>query len=75
MSAADKYGRAIESLSSDSLQQARAVGQSLAESGVVQQTSLGSGAPAPTPAAKYGAPVASNTIGRSLSQDSPARSL
>jgi hypothetical protein len=75
MTPADKYGRAIESLSADQLQQAQAAGQTLAESGVVQQSSLGSGTPAPTPAAKYGSPAESNALGRSLAQDSPTRSL
>jgi hypothetical protein len=75
MTPADKYGRAIESLSADQLQQAQAAGQTLAESGVVQQSSLGSGTPAPTPAAKYGVPAESPGLSRSLAQDSPTRSL
>jgi hypothetical protein len=74
MTAADKYGRAIEALSADQLQQVQAAGQNLAENGVVQQSSLGSGTPAPTPAAKYGS-AAENALGRSLAQDSPTRSL
>ena len=69
MSAAEKYGRPIESLSSEALGQARAAGQALAEKGVTYQGSLGSGAPAPTPAVKYGAPVASNQMNRSLSRE------
>jgi hypothetical protein len=75
MTPADKYGRAIESLSADQLQQVQAAGQTLAESGVTQQSSLGSGTPAPTPAVKYGSPAESNALGRSLAQDSPTRSL
>jgi len=75
MSAAQKYGHPVESLSPESLQQMRSAGQSLADRGVTQPTSLGSGAPAHTPAMKYGSPVATNAMGRSLSQDAPGRSL
>ena len=48
MSAAEKYGRPIGSLSAETLQQVRSEGQALADRGVVHQASLGSGAPAPT---------------------------
>jgi hypothetical protein len=54
MSAAEKYGRSVEALSPETLQQVRTEGQSLADKGVVQQSSLGTGSPAPTPAMKYG---------------------
>ena len=54
MSAAEKYGRSVESLPQETLEQARSAGQSLADKGVVQQSTLGTGAPAPTPAMKYG---------------------
>jgi len=54
MSAAEKYARPVEALSAETLQQVRAQGQALADKGVVQQPSLGTGAPAPTPAIKYG---------------------
>ena len=75
MTAADKYGRAIESLSADQLQQVQSAGQALAANGVVEQSSLGSGTPAPTPAAKYGSPAETQALGRSLAQESPSRSL
>ena len=54
MSAADKYARPAESISAESLGQAKAAGQALADKGVTHQPSLGTGAPAPTPAMKYG---------------------
>lgn len=53
MSAAQKYGKPMEALSAETLAQARESGQALANKGVVQQASLGTGAPAPTPAMKY----------------------
>jgi hypothetical protein len=53
MSAAEKYGKSVESLSPETLQQVRSPGQTLADKGTVHQSSLGSGAPAPTPAMKY----------------------
>jgi hypothetical protein len=71
MSAAEKYGRSVESLSPELLQQARAAGQSLADKGVVHQTSLGSGAPAPTPAMKYGG--SSETLQRQIKPPSQSR--
>ena len=54
MSAAEKYARPAESIAPESLSQARAAGQALADKGVTHQPSLGTGAPAPTPAMKYG---------------------
>lgn len=39
---------------SEALSQAKEAGQALADKGVTHQESLGSGAPAPTPAMKYG---------------------
>ena len=54
MSAAEKYAKPAESISAESLAQAKAAGQALADKGVTHQASLGSGAPAPTPAMKYG---------------------
>jgi hypothetical protein len=53
MSAAEKYAKP-ESLSPETLGQVQAQGQALADKGVVQQSTLGSGAPEPTPAIKYG---------------------
>jgi hypothetical protein len=38
----------------ESLGQAKEAGQKLADNGVKQESSLGTGAPAPTPALKYG---------------------
>ena len=69
MSAAEKYGRSVESLSAESLSQARSAGQTLADKGTVQQSTLGSGAPAHTPAMKYGAPANSEVMGRSLAHE------
>jgi hypothetical protein len=69
MSAAEKYGRSISSLSAESLSQARAAGQSLADSGVALQSSLGNMTPAHTPAMKYGAPVSTHAMSRSLSHE------
>ncbi len=54
MSAAEKYGRPQESMPAEALSQAKQAGQSLANNGVKQEASLGTGAPAPTPALKYG---------------------
>jgi len=54
MSAAEKYARPPEGISDESLGQAKQAGQSLADKGVTHQESLGSGAPASTPAMKYG---------------------
>jgi hypothetical protein len=62
MSAAEKYGRPVESISAESLAQARAAGQVLADKGVTHDA----GAPQ-TPAVKYGAP-ANNHLERTLSQ-------
>lgn len=69
MSVAEKYGKPlpVESLSKETLQQVRAVGQQLAESGV-RQESLGSGAPVATPAMKYGGSA------RPLQRELPQRS-
>jgi hypothetical protein len=64
MSAAEKYGRPVESISAESLAQARAAGQVLADKGVTQATSQSAGAPAPTPAMKYGG--ASDSLQREL---------
>jgi hypothetical protein len=71
MSAAEKYGKSVESLSPEILQQTRSAGQSLADKGVVHQSSLGSGAPAPTPAMKYGA--GSESIQREIKPQSHSR--
>jgi len=38
---------------SEALSQAREAGQKLADNGVQQESSLGTGSPAPTPAMKY----------------------
>jgi hypothetical protein len=71
MSAAEKYAKPAESISAESLSQAKAAGQALAEKGVVQQTSMGSGAPAPTPAMKYGG--AGDSLQRELPPPSRSR--
>jgi hypothetical protein len=63
MSAAEKYGRPVESMSAESLSQARAAGQTLAEKGVTYDAGASQ-----TPAVKYGAPDNSNQQ-RSLSQE------
>ena len=70
MSAADKYGRAEESMSSESLSQAKEAGQKLADNGVKQESSLGTGAPAPTPALKYGG---NDTPSRELKPETRSR--
>jgi hypothetical protein len=75
MSVADKYGAPAPAVSAETLKQVQAAGQTLADKGVVQQSSLGNtGTPAPTPATKYGAPANSEAMGRSLSQEAPSRS-
>jgi hypothetical protein len=72
MSAAEKYARPVESISAESLSQARAAGQALADKGVSQATSQGSaGAPAPTPAVKYGG--ANDSLQRELPPPSRSR--
>ena len=70
MSAAEKYGR-VESMPSSSLAQARDAGQTLADKGVTQATSQSTGAPASTPAMKYGG--ASNSLQRELPSRSQSR--
>jgi hypothetical protein len=55
-------------LTAETLQQVRSEGQALADKGVVHQSSLGSGSPAPTPAVKYGGHVENASMSRSLSQ-------
>jgi hypothetical protein len=69
VSAAEKYGAPFSSLSAETLSQVKQEGNVLAEKGVTHQASLGSGSPAPTPAVKYGAPVNSETLGKSLAQE------
>ena len=54
MSAAQKYGKPVESIGAEALAQAKAAGQTLADKGVTHQPTLGTGTPAPTPAMKYG---------------------
>jgi len=71
MSAAEKYARPAESISADAMAQAKAAGQSLADKGVTQQASLGTGAPAPTPAMKYGG--AGDNLERQLPPPSRSR--
>jgi hypothetical protein len=70
MSAAEKYGRPVESIPAESLSQAKSAGQTLADKGVTHQTSLGSGTPAPTPAMKYGG---NDTQNRSITPPSRSR--
>lgn len=70
MSAAEKYGRPQESISAESLSQARSAGQALADKGVTHQESLGTGAPASTPAMKYGG---NDTPSRALKPESRSR--
>jgi hypothetical protein len=62
MSAAEKYGRPVGSMSAESLAQARSAGQTLADKGVSHSTGASQ-----TPAAKYAAP-ANNQHERTLSQ-------
>jgi hypothetical protein len=75
MSAAEKYARPVESMPAESLSQARAAGQALADKGVTMQAAQSVGAPTHTPAMKYAPPSANETMGRSLSQQAPGRSL
>jgi hypothetical protein len=69
MSAADKYG-SPQSISSEAMSQAKEAGQKLANNGVKQEASLGTGAPAPTPALKYGG---NDTPSKSLKPESRSR--
>jgi hypothetical protein len=71
MSPAEKYGKPAEALSAETLSQARASGQALANKGVVHQDGLGTGAPAPTPAMKYGG--ASDALQKQLPPPSRSR--
>jgi hypothetical protein len=75
MSVALKYGRSIESLPPEALQQARSAGLSLASNNVSLQSSVGNIAPAHTPAMKYGAHGGTNAMSRSLAQEAQHRSL
>jgi len=68
MSAAEKYGR-VQDLPAETLKQVADIGQKMQQSGVTES------AGAQTAAQKYGAPVARNEMGRSLSQQHPGRSL
>lgn len=70
MSAAQKYGRPMESLSSEALSQVRSAGQQLAEKGVTHSQAQGSPTPAPTPAIKY---AGNNTQQREITPPSRAR--
>jgi hypothetical protein len=54
VSAAQKYGRPVESLSAETLSQVKSAGQALADKGVTQSQAQSVGSPAPTPAMKYG---------------------
>jgi hypothetical protein len=63
MSAAEKYGRPVESISTESLAEVRAAGQVLADKGVT----FDAGAQQ-SPAVKYGAP-ANNQHEKSLSRE------
>jgi hypothetical protein len=54
VSAAQKYGRPVESLSTETLSQVKSAGQALADKGVTQSQAQGVPTPAPTPAVKYG---------------------
>jgi hypothetical protein len=68
MSAADKYGS--PAISSEAMSQAKEAGQKLADNGVKQESSLGTGAPAPTPALKYGG---NDTPSKALKPESRSR--
>lgn len=68
MSAAEKYGR-VQDLSAETLNHVADLGQKLQQSGTSEAAST------QTAAQKYGAPVARNEMGRSLSQQPPGRSL
>jgi hypothetical protein len=68
MSAAEKYGS--PAISSEGLSQAKEAGQKLADNGVKQESSLGTGAPAPTPALKYGG---NDTPSKALKPESRSR--
>ena len=75
MSAAEKYARPVESMSAESLSQARAAGQALADKGVtISASQAPAGAPAHTPSMKYGAPANTETMGKSLAHEAPGRS-
>lgn len=54
MSAAQKYGRSIESLSPETMSQVKSAGQALADKGVTQSQTQSVPSPAATPAMKYG---------------------
>ena len=71
MSAAEKYGRPVESISAESLSQARAAGETLAEKGVTQSQAQSTPSPAPTPAVKYGG--SSESVQRELPPPSQSR--
>jgi hypothetical protein len=68
MSAAEKYGR-VQDLSAETLKQVADIGKSMQQSGMTESAGT------QTAAQKYGAPVARNEMGRSLSQKHPGRSL
>lgn len=54
MSAAQKYGRPVESLPAETLSQVKSAGQTLADKGVTHSQAQSVSSPAPTPAMKYG---------------------
>ena len=63
MSAAEKYGKPVESMPAESLAQARSAGQTLADKGVTYDAGASQ-----TPAVKYGTPDNGHQQ-RSLSQE------
>jgi hypothetical protein len=65
MAAAEKYGR-VQDMPAESLSQARDAGKAMHDAGTTHNQS---------PAQKYSAPAARNEMGRSLSQETPGRSL
>ena len=70
MSAAQKYGRPMESLSLEALSQVKQAGQRLADKGVTHSQSQATPIPAPTPAIKY---AGNNTQQREITPPSRSR--
>lgn len=70
MSAAQKYGKAPEALSAETLSQVKQAGQTLADKGVTHSQSQGTPSPAATPAIKY---AGNNTQQREITPPSRSR--
>jgi len=59
---AEKFGKAVASMSTETLKQVQSAGQTLAANGVKHNEALGQTTPAPTPAQKFGHPAGNQVL-------------